>query len=621
MSLIKQIKLENSLYDIGANWSNIDKENIFYDFNNMISFTSKEKKMLKSCVVNIESNSSTYGSGWIVDGNEVNFNQNETRSSILIYTSSKNLYPLRKINYNFSGITITSENGICYVNGTPTKDIDWIDLGSVTLQPGEYIISGCATDATEQSGQLAFYAYNNYEDNELLATLTAETPEITVTLNKRSEVAFYFKFTSGVTLNNQIYKPMIRLASEADNTFIPFDGAIYETYIGNIQQAYTGQLNALKGELLVSSVERLLNGSENWTEQSSGENKFYQLIDNTVAVDENQKWYGSSHFSNAIITEDTTEPGVYVYTPEGSNNSILNFRPDSFFGITNLSQWCSFLFNWEDIDEYGDPVYCYWKTTNFTVYQVEAQPIFTLIGKNYIWTNCGDISIELENFYSDIENEITTNLTENKLLYNKNNSILPSQHTITLDKLGINGKIESDYTLTIHGNTLIESELIASSFSMKNSQNQIFNLKFSRAGTYLSFWGDNIDIGWNWTNIDGAGIGLRSSKLKSSSTASSSQPGQFLIYARKPNNETPTAVDATGLYGYPDGLLTWVPMSGTETSNPQFAIGAMSSSNYTLYVNGPSYTKGNLDIAATTGTTQCSLQYNDILNTLNFVFT
>lgn len=618
MSLIKKIKFPNeTIYDIGSKWSNIDKENIFYDFNNMISFTSEEKKMLKSCVVNIESNSFTYGSGWIFDGNEVNFNQNETRSSILIYTSSKNLYPLCKINYNYYGITITSENGMYYVNGTPTRDINWINLGTVTLQPGEYIISGCAIDATEQSGQLAFYAYPGYEDMELLATLTAETPEITVTLNKRTEVAFYFKITSGVTLNNQIYKPMIRFASEVDNTFIPFDGAVYETYIGNIQ-AYTGQLNALKGELLVSSVERLLNGSENWTEQSSGENKFYQLIDNTVAVDENQKWYGSSHFSNAIITEDTTEPGVYIYTPEGSNNSILNFRPDSFFGVTNLSQWRSFLSDWENIDEYGDPVYCYWKTTNFTVYQVEAQPIFTLIGKNYIWTNCGDISIELENFYSDIENEITTNLTENKLLYNKNNSILPSQHTVTLDKLGINGKILSNYILTVHGDTLIENGLTASSFSMKNSQNQIFNLKFSRAGSYLSFWGDNIDIGWNWTNIDGAGIGLRSSKLKSSSTTSASQPGQFLIYARKPNNETSTTADATGLYGYPNGFLAWAPVSGT--TNPQFAIGAMSSSDYTLYVNGPSYTKGNLDIAATTGTAQCSLQYDDALNTLNFVF-
>ena len=182
MSLIKKIKFPNeTIYDIGSKWSNIDKENIFYDFNNMISFTSEEKKMLKSCVVNIESNSFTYGSGWIFDGNEVNFNQNETRSSILIYTSSKNLYPLCKINYNYYGITITSENGMYYVNGTPTRDINWINLGTVTLQPGEYIISGCAIDATEQSGQLAFYAYPGYEDMELLATLTAETPEITVT--------------------------------------------------------------------------------------------------------------------------------------------------------------------------------------------------------------------------------------------------------------------------------------------------------------------------------------------------------------------------------------------------------------------------------------------------------
>lgn len=55
---------------------------------------------------------------------------------------------------------------------------------------------------------------------------------------------------------------------------------------------------------------------------------------------------------------------------------------------------------------------------------------------------------------------------------------------------------------------------------------------------------NNMDIGWNWDNRDGAGFGLRSTD------DTGSTPGSFSIYARDRSN-------STTLNGSPDGRLTW----------------------------------------------------------------
>ena len=90
--------------------------------------------------------------------------------------------------------------------------------------------------------------------------------------------------------------------------------------------------------------------------------------------------------------------------------------------------------------------------------------------------------------------------------------------------------------------------------------------------------GKNIDIGWNWSNISGAGIGLRSSSHTSA--------GQFSIYARSSSKNTNT------LNGNATGSLTW---SGSFT-----ASGEVTASSDERKKNIISETKFNVkDIAST----------------------
>ena len=52
----------------------------------------------------------------------------------------------------------------------------------------------------------------------------------------------------------------------------------------------------------------------------------------------------------------------------------------------------------------------------------------------------------------------------------------------------------------------------------------------------------NVDLGWNWANREGAGLGLR--------CTDTSNPGEFRLFARDANNDC-------SLRGKPDGSLTW----------------------------------------------------------------
>jgi len=86
----------------------------------------------------------------------------------------------------------------------------------------------------------------------------------------------------------------------------------------------------------------------------------------------------------------------------------------------------------------------------------------------------------------------------------------------------------------------------------------------------------NMDIGWNFANRDGAGIGLRSTD-DTSSTA-----GSFSIYARDGSN-------FTDLKGLPDGRLTWGDKEIERVNS--------SGSNYIRYESGIQIVFGRIEVS------------------------
>lgn len=133
--------------------------------------------------------------------------------------AAKNLLPITLVTQTDSGITITVNNdGTVTLNGTASADIymPYMSYTKLNLIQGEkYILTGCY----KQTGlQLALYPNvpNNptYRDSGDGTQFTCEYP----TADYRCNIII----TSGTVLNNVVFKPMLRLASDPDDTYVPY---------------------------------------------------------------------------------------------------------------------------------------------------------------------------------------------------------------------------------------------------------------------------------------------------------------------------------------------------------------------------------------------------------------
>ena len=115
------------------------------------------------------------------------------------------------------------DDGIIKINGTYSSTIARVAIlaDDVTLQSGEYILNGISTDLYQQAGmrlQLLrksdTYVLGYDNGNGLRFTLEEET-SLRVRLYARAA-------TTPIDIDGAVIKPMIRLASETDNTFAPY---------------------------------------------------------------------------------------------------------------------------------------------------------------------------------------------------------------------------------------------------------------------------------------------------------------------------------------------------------------------------------------------------------------
>ena len=604
MSLIKQIKLENNLYDIGAKWSNIDKENIIYGPSEIINFEDNKIEPLKKCIINIKAVQE--GSG---DSSPSNVRPINGWSGAEVHTTGQNLcgstYLMKRIETSMASAVLDYTNNTVQFSSVATtneailssKQIPWKENTQYT-----FILTGI------HSGGTASNLWIYYTDgSRTLLPHYDQTKTITcfVTAAEKTVLALSKANSSGTTTlycdECGIFEGVL-----TEEDFEPYINC--EHVVNWTDQAgtvYGGTLDMLTGVLTVTHGKIIYNGSETWTSLGEG---YYRPLSSMKLGFNNS----TSLCDKFPFTSSANVPGIQLGYYGNSTPSVYIRQAEALIGVTTADELKSWLT--------ANPVEVVYPLAELITYQLTPQIITSLIGQNNIWVDCGDISIELENFYSDIQNEITTNLNENTLLYNKNYSLTTSNHYITNDKISINSLDHYDnYNLYINGSTLTNHHIILQksdnitwstngsdnepAFIMKGANDKRFKFKFSNSGT-------NVDIGWDWTLMDGSGAFFRNSDATSNS-------GGFGFFARKPNTTTPTTADCTELYGYPNGLLYWKKTTGD--SNPRFAINATSSS-YTLYVNGTTYLKGDTKISANTSIVGCTLQYDNTLNTLNFVF-
>ena len=133
-------------------------------------------------------------------------------------TTGKNLLQNKAISKTEKGITATkNEDGTVTLSGTATDTFAMDISGSCDLLAGTYIISGCPTGGSASTYRIMMWNSSwSYISQDIgnSGTFTLEND----TTNNKISIQVY----SGTTINNLVFKPMIRLASITDDTYEPY---------------------------------------------------------------------------------------------------------------------------------------------------------------------------------------------------------------------------------------------------------------------------------------------------------------------------------------------------------------------------------------------------------------
>lgn len=142
----------------------------------------------------------------------------------VIYGKGKNLLKNTAKSQTKTGITFTiNEDGSVTLNGTATNDCYFSIASGVLLQSGNYILSGCPSGGA--TDRYILYAAPDTGSNSIdigngIAFSTDGTNKYSISI----------RVTRGVTVAGLTFYPMIRLASETDDTYEPYYEGLKEVH-------------------------------------------------------------------------------------------------------------------------------------------------------------------------------------------------------------------------------------------------------------------------------------------------------------------------------------------------------------------------------------------------------
>lgn len=312
-----------------------------------------------------------------------------------------------------NGITFTrNDDGSYTANGTATADARLYPTalsGEMyqSLSSGNYILSGCPAGGSDATYYINAYG-RNYEQ--------ARDYGGGANFNLTSDMAeTMIEIKAGVTVDNLVFKPMLRLASEADSTYEPYenvcpisgtsevkvyvspttsgdDATIYTSALN--QTVYGGTLNVTTGLLTVDMATITLDGSETgWGYSYYGgdyANFYCGISDMQTGTSATEKGDFLCDKYEVIPHNDrSTKTGVSAY---GGNSAVYFSRVP----ITTLESWKTYLSE--------NPIQIVYRLETERSYNLTPQEVTALAGNNIIWANCGNITVTYASYSSSINN-------------------------------------------------------------------------------------------------------------------------------------------------------------------------------------------------------------------------
>lgn len=172
--------------------------------------------------------------------------QQETRSG-------KNLLDNTATTKISNGITFTvNSDGTVLVDGTnDTSANSSLVINRYDLSPGTYILNGCPSGGASNTYRLAIQETGSYS---ILGSIDIGNGSREFTIDTTTSVQIAIFIQKGLTINNLLFKPMLREATIADDT--------YEQYGASPSPDYRSKIENLEGENICPSLNttRTING-------------------------------------------------------------------------------------------------------------------------------------------------------------------------------------------------------------------------------------------------------------------------------------------------------------------------------------------------------------------------
>ena len=225
-------------------------------------------------------------------------------------------------NGSLNGVNFSVDlDGVVTVNGTASATTNWaINLSGFE---GTFTLTGCPSGGGSSSYQLWVYDVTNETSLNKSDTGSGATD---IVLHKDITYSFRIRVASGYTMNNVVFKPMLRYADITDDTFEPYRSVTYPlspTQLRGLFKLDSNTLYADGDEYTADGSEKvtygLLNlGNVNWTKMDSS----YQY--GTFSVEVSTPYYNAdevywlSDYYNSVCTNNgTTSSGDnYIWIRE-----------------------------------------------------------------------------------------------------------------------------------------------------------------------------------------------------------------------------------------------------------------------------------------------------------------
>jgi len=294
-----------------------------------------------------------------------------------IYSRGKNLFYYEHASGTANGITFTvNSDKTITMNGTATGTATFLVTMSAETarQYAGCILSGNSNGNVQMLLEQVNAPYTRY------ATDNGSGATILDTIGTNGSVNFILRTFSGTTLNNVVIKPMIRAASDTDNTYEPYnaDSTVYNVSFGSAGTVHGGTLDVTSGMLTVTHGIFQMNSSA-WGMLSGTTNKtFFKTISgmaNGLTQGEcycNKYRYDGIHSIYAV-------PNLALSRENNSGTVVL-------VADNNYTSAADFNASLTDADVIVYPL------AQPVSVQLTATDMRSLLGNNNIWSDTGSVA-------------------------------------------------------------------------------------------------------------------------------------------------------------------------------------------------------------------------------------